>query len=218
MVPSEQDLPEPGSPAVPDTSVVDGGTTGASPAEEPEELDRLVEDAQPMSFGRRTARVLAVVVMLCIAVLWAYTLWGPTKKTPPGQLADPTWAVAAQATCTRAAAIIDALPPAFTATDAGARAEVIAQANDALRSMLAALDASAPPAGASNDGRMIGEWLADWRTYLGDRERYVDALDANPDARFYVTEKVKGQQITKPIDFFATYNDMPNCVTPGDLG
>jgi hypothetical protein len=156
--------------------------------------------------------------MLCIAALWSYTLWGPTKKTPPGVLANPAWAVQAQATCTKAAALIDALPEAFTATDAGTRALVITQANTALRTMLDELTASAPEVGASNDGRMIGEWLADWRTYLGDRERYVDALDANPDARFYVTEKVKGQQITKPIDFFATYNDMPNCVTPGDLG
>ena len=84
--------------------------------------------------------------------------------------------------------------------------------------MLDELTASAPPAELSNDGRMINEWLADWRTYMGDRERYVDALDADTNARFFVTEKVKGQQITKPIDFFATYNDMPNCVTPGDLG
>ncbi|NCY15954.1 MAG: hypothetical protein EBX39_04145 [Actinobacteria bacterium] len=187
------------------------------PVSDPEPVDE-PEDAQPLTFGSRTARVLAVAVMLCIAALWSYTLWGPTKKTPPGLLADASWAVQAQSTCTRAAAVIDALPAAFTAPDARSRAEVIAQANDALRTMLDDLAASAPPAGASNDGRMIGEWLADWRTYLGDRDRYVDALDADPDARFYVTEKVKGQQITKPIDFFATYNDMPNCVTPGDLG
>jgi hypothetical protein len=177
-----------------------------------------VEEAQPLSLGSRTARILAVAVMLCIAALWAYTLWGPTKKTPPGLLADSSWSVRAQVTCTGAAAVIDALPEAFTATDATSRAEVITKADDALRRMLDQLGASAPPAEATNDGRMIGEWLADWRTYLGDRERYVLALEADPDARFYVTEKVKGQQITKPIDFFATYNDMPNCVTPGDLG
>lgn len=176
------------------------------------------DDLEPMSFGRRTARVLAVGVMLCIAALWAYTLWGPTKKTAPGVLADASWAVQAQAICTDAAAEIDALPPAYTAADAPARADVIMAANESLRTMLRRLDVTAPPAQASNDGRMIKEWLADWQTYLGDRDRYVDALEADSSARFYVTEKVKGQQITKPIDFFATYNDMPNCVTPGDLG
>ena len=84
--------------------------------------------------------------------------------------------------------------------------------------MLADLRANAPAATSGNDGRMIDEWLTDWNTYMGDRERYVTALEADSTARFYVTEKTKGQQITKPIDFFATYNDMPNCVTPGDLG
>ena len=84
--------------------------------------------------------------------------------------------------------------------------------------MLGRLDAIAPAPESGNDGRMLGEWLADWRTYMGDRDRYVDALEADATARFFVTEKVKGQQITKPIDFFATYNDMPNCRTPGDLG
>jgi hypothetical protein len=175
-------------------------------------------DIEPLSFGRKTARVLAIGVMLCIAALWSYTLWGPTKKTPPGLLADASWAVQAQSICTDAAAEIDALPPAYTAADAPARADVIMTANASLRTMLRRLGAAAPEATASNDGRMIDEWLTDWQTYLGDRDRYVDALEADPTARFYVTEKVKGQQITKPIDFFAKYNDMPNCMTPGDLG
>ena len=176
------------------------------------------DEREPMSFGRKTSRVLAVALMVCIAVLWAYTLWGPTKKTAPGVLADPSWAAQAQITCTKAATTIDALPPAYSAPDAPARAEVIASASRALRTMLDELAASAPPAELSNDGRMIGEWLTDWNTYVADRDRYVVALESDPQARFYVTEKVKGQQITKPIDFFATYNDMPNCVTPGDLG
>ena len=181
------------------------------PADGPEELE-------PMSFGRRTARVLAVLVMLAIAALWSYTLWGPTKKTPPGVLADSSYALTAQGICTTAATALDALPPAYSAPDATSRAEVIAQANGSLRTMLADLRANAPAATSGNDGRMIDEWLTDWNTYMGDRERYVTALEADSTARFYVTEKTKGQQITKPIDFFATYNDMTNCVTPGDLG
>lgn len=201
--------PTPDHEATPSVADADGGPGFAT---EP------LEDGEPMSFGRRTSRILAVGVMVCIAALWVYTLWGPTKKTAPGVLADPSWAAQAQVTCTRAAVTIDELPPAYSAPDAPARAEVIAAANRALDTMLDGLAASAPPAELSNDGRMISEWLADWRTYMGDRERYVDALDADAEARFYVTEKVKGQQITKPIDFFAIYNDMPNCVTPGDLG
>ena len=186
--------------------------TGAPELVEPAAvIDSEIDDLEPLSFGRRTARVLAVGVMV-------YTLWGPTKKTPPGLLADATWAVQAQAICTDAAAELEVLPPAYTAADAPARADVIMTASESLRTMLRRLGASAPAADASNDGRMINEWLTDWQIYMGDRDRYVAALEADPSARFYVTEKVKGQQITKPIDFFAKYNDMPNCVTPGDLG
>ena len=90
---------------------------------------------------------------------------------------------------------------------------MVTQANDELTTMLSRLDGLAPAADADQDGRMVQEWLGDWRTYLGDRERYAAALRDDPTARFLVTEKAS-QQITKPIDFFATYNDMANCVTP----
>ena len=46
--------------------------------------------------------------------------------------------------------------------------------------MLTQLTAIAPSADSGNDGRMIQAWLADWRTYLGDRERYVVALRTIP--------------------------------------
>ncbi len=174
------------------------------------------DDAGPLSPGRRTARALALGVMVVIAGLWIYALWVPKDTTPPGRMSDRTYSEAAQPICTDAAAIIDALPPAYTSPDAGARADVVAEANVALQTMLVRLEGIAPPASSGTDGRMIQEWLGDWRTYLGDREAYVTALETDPNARFFVTEK-EGGQITKPIDFFATYNEMTNCVTPGDL-
>jgi hypothetical protein len=173
-------------------------------------------DAEPMSVGRRTGRILAIVVGIAIAALWAYALWGPTKKDPPGLLADKSWAVQAQAVCTDAADELAGLPPAYDSPDAGARAEVIAEANGHLDTMLVRLRQIAPSTESGNDGRMIQEWLGDWQTFLGDRQNYVQALAADRHARFLVSEK-DNQQITEPIDFFATYNHMENCVTPGDL-
>ena len=38
----------------------------------------------------------------------------------------------------------------------------------------------------------------------------------DPKARFYVSTKDKGQ-VSRPIDFFATFNKMYNCVTPDDI-
>ena len=174
------------------------------------------DDAEPMSFGRRAARITALVVAVAIAGLWAYALWGPTKKDPPGLLSDHSWAVTAQGICTDAAAALAVLPPAYESKGNTARAEVIDEANGSLAIMVERLTQGAPSADSGDDGRMIQEGLGDWRTYLGDRERYVVALEDDPDARFLVSEKDK-RQITEPIDFFAKYNEMENCMTPGDL-
>jgi hypothetical protein len=189
------------------------GPAGARPegASEP-----MLRDAEPMSLRRRTATVLAVVVAVFIAGLWIYALWIPKDTTPPGTLDDPTFAQQAQGICTDAAAEIAALPPAYQTPDAAERGRIITEADASLDTMLGRLAVIAPAANSGNDGRMVQEWLGDWRTYLGDRERYASALEEDPDARLYVTEKA-GQQITEPIDFFAKYNDMPNCMTPGDL-
>ena len=81
-----------------------------------------------MSFGRRSGRILALVVAVSIAALWAYALWGPTKKDPPGLLADTSYATQFESVCTDAAAQIGALPPAYATRESGARAEVIAEA------------------------------------------------------------------------------------------
>jgi hypothetical protein len=174
------------------------------------------EDAEPMSFRGKTARVLAIVVTILIAGLWSYALWGPTKKVAPGVMSDPTFSRAAQLICTDAAGIISALPPAYSSPDAGARAEVIQESNAALIVMLARLAAIAPSAEQGKDAAMVQEWLGDWQTFMSDRERFVIALATDPDARFYVTMKDR-RQVTEPVDFFARYNNMPNCETPGDL-
>lgn len=190
-----------------------GATGGTAPG--PGDLP---DDAEPLSLGRRAARIVGVVVALGIAVLWAYALWGPTEKSFPGTLSDTAFVTRAQEICTVTAGELAALEPAYRSRDAGARAEVIAEANVALAGMLDQLDAVAPSADSGNDGRMIQEWLADWRTYLADRERYVGELADDPEARFYVSEK-DNRQVTEPIDFFAgrANEDMDNCVTPGDL-
>jgi hypothetical protein len=188
----------------------------SSPGAAGQEPEGVVDDAEPMSFGRRAGRLLALAVAIGIAALWAYTLWGPTKKDPPGLLADRASATQFESICTETAGQIGALPPAYATREAGARAEVIEEANGYLDTMISRLRQVAPAADQGNDGRMIQEWLGDWQTYLGDRQNYVAALADNPQARFLVSEKDK-RQITEPIDFFAKYNEMENCMTPGDL-
>jgi len=172
------------------------------------------EEREPLSFGARTARLLALVAVLVIAFLWGWALFFPPSKTAPGTLDDQTFPLAAEQICTETAAQLATLPKAFETTDPVARAEVVRQSNVMLSGMLDRLDALPAPADAQ-DATNVKEWLGDWRTYVGDRAAYATALTTNSQARFYVTKKER-RQVTEPIDFFATFNKMYNCVTPDD--
>ena len=62
------------------------------------------------------------------------------------------------------------------------------------------------------------EWLDDWTTYIGNRQRYVENLRVDDEARFLETTKgsdTKG--ITRAINSFAQVNRMDSCETPADL-
>ena len=65
--------------------------------------------------------------------------------------------------------------------------------------MLDDLEAITP---TGEDGEIVTAWLADWRTYLGDREAYAEALRSDPEAQLLVTAKDR-EQITEFIDAFS---------------
>lgn len=194
------------------------GTSGDTTPTSGEDPDGVLvdDDVAPLSVGRRLTRILAVVVAVFIAGMWAYALWGPVQRVSQGKFDSTAFPEAAQPICAESLAVIDALPPAYETRDSGARADVVEAANRELAVMLDRLEAVAPSPDDGEDGRMINEWLADWRTFLDDRERYVEALASDPDARLLVTEK-ESRQITEPIDYLSEVNDMPACATPGDL-
>ena len=193
-----------------DAPVSPSGPAGPEP-------DGLVDDAEPMSFGRRSGRILALVVAVGHRRPVGLRPVGAHREGPPGPaLRTRTTPCSSSRSAPTTANQIGALPPAYATRDAGARAEVITQANGYLDTMLVRLRAVAPAADQGDDGRMTQEWLGDWQTYLGDRQNYVAALADDPEARFFVSEKDK-RQVTEPIDFFAKYNEMENCMTPGDL-
>ncbi|MEX1217550.1 MAG: hypothetical protein WEA11_03390 [Acidimicrobiales bacterium] len=172
------------------------------------------EEREPMSFRGRTARVLALLSALIVVFLWGWALFFPPSTTAPGTLEDRVFPEAAQQICTDAAAELSLLPKAFETTDPVDRSAVITKTNVILRSMLDRLDSLALPED-SQDATNIKEWLGDWRTYVGDRGAYAVALTTDPTARFYVSKKEE-RQVSVPIDFFATFNKMFNCVTPDD--
>lgn len=163
-----------------------------------------------------TTFVIVVVVSVAMVAMWAYVLFlaiGPGRQPPPDRLEDPAFAEAAQARCDEALDAIALLPPAIEAPDADARADVIDRANAELAAMLDDLAELVPP---GEDGEIAAEWLADWRTYLGDRQAYAEALREDPEARLLVSAK-GNDQVTEHIDAFAADNHMPACGTPIDV-
>ena len=93
----------------------------------------------------------------------------------------------------------------------------MARSNVILSGMIADLRPLAPTEPQQvADG--VDEWLDDWTTYLGNRERYVENLRVDDEARFLETTKgsdTKG--ITRAINSFAQVNRMDSCTTPADL-
>jgi hypothetical protein len=165
----------------------------------------------------KVGRVLVTIAIIGMVGMWVYVLYlafGPGRAEPPDRLADRTFPTTAQATCSATLDRVAALPPAHTSKTPADRSAVIVQADGYLREMLDQLDRIVP---AGDDGRITKEWLADWRTYLGDREAFADALLRNPKARLLVSPK-KGDQITEYLDAFAGDNNMAACSTPGDVG
>jgi hypothetical protein len=157
-----------------------------------------------------------VAVVLAMVAMWAYVVYlafGPGRQPSPDRLADPTFAREAQAVCEAAHADVAALPPALAAETAVERADIVEQANERFTEMIDEIEPRAP---GGDDGEVVAQWIADWRTYLEDRAAYVEALRADPEARLFVTARDQ-EQVTKYIDGFAADNHMAACATPIDV-
>lgn len=165
---------------------------------------------------RRWGLVAAGVFAVATFAMWIWMLFIYDPGLLVDELADRTFPTAAEEVCAAAAAQVDALPRAESTEDPIERAEVIETANAVLAEMvveLRGLAPTSPPAAAET----VEEWLGDWETHLGDRERYAAALREDPEVRFTETPKA-GKQISRAIDSFAQVNRMRSCQTPGDVG
>jgi hypothetical protein len=163
-----------------------------------------------------TARVVIALVIALMLSMWAYVLYlafVPGRQPPPDRLADPTFATEAQAICEAAHDDVSQLPRAVDAESATERADVVTQANERFAEMVDDLGAIAPD---GEDGEIVAEWLADWRTYLQDRADHAEALRRDPDTQLIVTAKDR-EQITEYLDAFSADNKMISCATPIDL-
>jgi hypothetical protein len=134
----------------------------------------------------------------------------PRPAGPPDRLDDPAFATAAQARCEAAHAVVGRCPP-----PTGSRRRRPGRHRGRSQRHLHDDAGRARRHRPLRRGRRSSStaWLADWRIYLGDRERYADALRTDPEARLLVTPKER-EQITEYIDAFAADNKMIACGTP----
>ncbi len=169
---------------------------------------------------RRAVLVLATAAVVALMGGWVYILFFYDPGLMIDELPDRAFPDQAEQVCAAARTELDSVPVAQNVTSATERAEAVAQSNVILRSMVADLEplvelVPEPPA-RFREGTQ--SWLNDWSSYLDSRERYVDNLRTDDDARYLESSKgspTKG--ITRAINGFAQVNEMMSCETPGDL-
>jgi hypothetical protein len=174
------------------------------------------------STGRwRPTRILILVVVAGLVSMWGYVVYlafWEGRQPPIDRIDDPAFARAAEDRCAEAVDRVAELPAAQESTDPEERAAVLDEANATFAVMLDDLDdlVTLVPAGDERDNAT--EWLADWRTFLSDREDFADRLRTDgADARMLVSEKEgEGRHITEWIDEFAKANRMSSCASPMD--
>ncbi len=191
------------APAPPEGPTVDGPADGDRPS------------------GRRIF-FLAAGLLFVVATfgVWIYALFFYDPGLMIDELEDRTFPTAAEEICHQARVKIEALPTADQTPDHVERAEVVDEANDALRQMTAELEAIVPTGGDQAQQRInsgIEQWVEDWNTFIGDRQAYADQLRTDDMTRFAESLKAN-RQISRAIDAFAQVNRMESCTVPGDVG
>lgn len=172
------------------------------------------EEVAPAA-GRRVTvgRVAAVTVCLAIFAMWVYVFTAADDYHPAGWLKDRRFPNAAEAACKPFAARLAEIPPASSARTTAERADLVDQATEVLAGMQAALRPLVPE---GKQGRHIGEWVQDWSTHIGDRNRFAAKVRTDPDAEFIESPK-QNSQLSSALNRFAQVNEMPSCVTAKDV-
>ena len=178
------------------------------------ELDRNNLRIETGRWGWTPGRVVGVLLILAMAAFWTWAfLWSP--RGHPDELDDPAFTIAAETRCAVALEQLNEVPSADQAANLDDRADQLVISTGILTELVADLRADAPSP-AIRDGELVSRWLDDWETYIADRNTYIDRLRAGEDTIFEVTAR-DGDQITSPLDLFATINRMPSCQAPGDV-
>jgi hypothetical protein len=173
-------------------------------------------DEGPLAMTRSAGRIAAVVAALAIVLFWAWVFSGAPKRDNPDLLEDRAYAAQLEERCQGLRDDLAALPSAIAIDDPGERADVLEDANVLVEEFVDDLEAGAPTEGDAS--RTMEGWIADWRTYLANRQDYAQRLREDPDARLLLDESPLGDPVDKTIEVFSDVNAIEACATPGDVG
>jgi hypothetical protein len=169
----------------------------------------------------RPAFIVIVGCLLALTVMWTYIIFF-ADTTNPNRLSDRAWAKQAQTVCKGYTDQITALPDASTFAKIKPKAEALRQravvgqeATDLLVHMVADLRTLPVADAVSRDA--VNRWLADYDTYIGDRQRHMAKWAAGEDPPFAETAD-GGHPLSIGMDDFSNANDMTACEVPQDLG
>ncbi len=188
-------------------------------------VDRARDDPATTAAERSPLQRLLIAIgvgtfVAVMAVFWTWALFIADPE-PVNRIGDRAWAMNAEKRCAETRdqlaglANYTVLEPNNPALIAG-RADIIEQANTMLTAMIDDLDLTEP---TDAKGRAVTDaWLDDYRTYLGDRENYVEALrTTGENLSIAETRTDAGIPISELLETFAGDNNMPSCAPPRDL-
>jgi len=166
-------------------------------------------------------RVPLMMIVVAFAAFWVWALFFASKEAV-NKIGDREWARRAEGICAAADAerveLIDlreiARDGPASAAELAERADIVDRATDIVENMLGEVEAVIPD--DDKGAAIVPLWIADYRTYIGNRRTFTTRLRQGRNDPFTETA-VEGIPISERLEQFAGDNEMPSCAPPQDL-
>ena len=166
-----------------------------------------------ITYAKRSGLSLVVLAMLA---MWIYGFFFSPRESI-NKIGDQEWAAFAESICDRAKSDLLELADyrlIGDTDDLRERAKIVREATTILQAMVDQISSRQP---SDDKGvAIVPLWLADYVSYLEDREDYAISLDKGENVPFAETQ-IDGLPISEKIATFANDNRMPSCAPPRDL-
>jgi hypothetical protein len=178
----------------------------------------LKPNAYDVVMQKNFGRVFIGTAISLLGMMWVYALFFASKESI-NQIGDEAWQQRAETICNETAVARKELADYRLITEVGPdalaeRAEIVDTATAMLIDMVNRLAASTPT--DAKGAELVPLWLADYRTYIADRNAYSQMLRSGINDAFAET-MIDGLPLSEKIATFAADNYMVSCKPPRDL-